>query len=109
MLSLLAISAPASTQTAPVSAQSAVAVTIYNNNIALVQDVRPTTLPSDRTTIEFPDGSAQIRAEAESIGGADFGIIEQNFDYDLLSPSAFMQKVVEQVIAIVRINPAMGA
>ncbi len=109
LLLLLAISAPACAQTALVSAQGSVAVTIYNNNIALVQDIRPTTLPSGRTTVEFPDVSAQIRAETVSIGGADFGIIEQNFDYDLLSPSALMQKAVGQVITIVRINPATGA
>ena len=101
----LLFSAPALAQ----SAQGTVAVTIYNNNLALVQDVRPITLPSGRTTVEFPDVSAQIRAETVTLSGADFGIIEQNFDYDLLSPSALMQKAVGQVVTIVRINPATGA
>ncbi len=105
LLPLLALSAPVAAQ----SAQGTVAVTIYNNNLALVQDVRQTALPSGRTTVEFPDVSAQIRAETVTIGGADFGIVEQNFDYDLLSPSALMQKAVGQVVTIVRINPATGA
>ncbi len=109
LISLLAISAAAFSQTAPGYAQGTVAVTIYNNNIALVQDIRPTTLPSSRTTIEFPDVSAQVRAETVSIGGADFGAIEQIFDYDLVAPNALMQKVVGQVVTIVRINPATGA
>ena len=91
------------------SAQGTVAVTIYNNNLALVQDIRSTALPAGRTTVEFPDVSAQIRAETVTIGGADFGIVEQNFDFDLLSPSALMQKAVGQVVTIVRINPATGA
>jgi hypothetical protein len=109
LLPLLALSAPALAQTAPASAQGTVAVTIYNNNLALVQDIRQTALPSGRTTVEFPDVSAQIRAETVTIGGADFGIVEQNFDYDLLSPAALMQKAVGQVVTIVRINPATGA
>ena len=109
LLPLLALTAPAFGQSASPSAQGTVAVTIYNNDLALVQDVRQTTLPSGRTTIEFPDVSAQIRAETVTIGGADFGIVEQNFDYDLLSPSALMQKAVGQVVTIVRINPATGA
>ena len=105
LLPLLALSAPAFAQ----SAQGTVAVTIYNNNLALVQDVRTTALPNGRTTVEFPDVSAQIRAETVSLSGSGFGIVEQNFDYDLLSPSALMTKAVGQVVTIVRINPATGA
>lgn len=101
----LILAAPAAAQTA----QGTVAVTIYNNNVALVQDVRPIALPTGRTIVEFPDVSAQIRAETVSISGADFGIVEQNFDYDLLSPAKLMQKAVGQVVTIVRINPATGA
>jgi len=104
LLPLLALSAPVMGQ----NAQGTVAVTIYNNNLALVQDIRPTSLPSGRTIVEFPDVSAQIRAETVTIGGADFGIVEQNFDYDLLSPAALMQKAIGQVVTIVRINPATG-
>lgn len=114
LLPLLALASPAFAQTAQLpdpnrSAQGTVAVTIYNNNQALVQDVRQTALPSGRTTIEFPDVSAQIRAETVTIGGADVGVVEQNFNYDLLSPSALMEKAVGQTVTIVRINPATGA
>ena len=107
----LLFAAPVLAQPAPTgpSAQGDVAVTIYNNNLALVQDVRQIALPSGRTTVEFPDVSAQIRAETVTLNGNDFGIVEQNFDYDLLSPSALMQKAVGQVVTIVRINPANGA
>jgi hypothetical protein len=100
----LLFAAPAFAQ----SAQGDVSVTIYNNNLALVQDVRQTALPTGRTTVEFPDVSAQIRAETVTLNGTDFGIVEQNFDYDLLSPSALMQKAVGQVVTIVRTNPANG-
>lgn len=91
------------------NAQGDVAVTIYNNNQALVQDVRQVTLPAGRTRQEFPDVSAQIRPETVTLSGDGFGIVEQNFDYDLLTPSALMEKAVGQTITLVRTNPATGA
>jgi hypothetical protein len=39
----------------------------------------------------------------------DIGIIEQNFDFDLLTPAKLMEKAVGQEITIVRVNPATGA
>ena len=92
MLLPLLFAAPVLAQSAKgQTAQGDVSVTIYNNNLALVQDVRQTALPNGRTTVEFPDVSAQIRAETVTLNGTDFGIIEQNFDYDLLSPNALLK------------------
>ena len=91
------------------SAQGEVSVTIYNNNLALVQDRRQLALPAGRSRQEFPDVSAQIRSETVTLTGEGFGIVEQNFDFDLLSPQALMQKAVGETITLVRINPATGA
>lgn len=91
------------------SAQGDVSVTIYNNNIALVQDSRTLTVPQGRSRQEFPDVSAQIRPETASLAGSGIAIVEQNFDYDLLSPDKLMEKAVGQTITIVRTNPATGA
>jgi hypothetical protein len=103
---------PASPQAVPApnaSAQGDVAVTIYNNDLALVQDRRDLNLPAGRSRQEFPDVSARIRAETVTLTGTDIGIVEQNFDYDLLSPAALMQKAVGETITLVRVNPATGA
>lgn len=91
------------------SAQGDVSVTIYNNNLALVQDVRTLSIAQGISRIEFPDVSAQIRAETLSFAAPGAAIIEQNFDYDLLSPDKLMEKAVGQVVTIVRTNPATGA
>ncbi|WP_374128163.1 DUF4139 domain-containing protein [Sphingomonas sp. 28-62-11] len=91
------------------SAQGEVAVTIYNNNLALVQDVRQITVPAGRSRQEFPDVSAQIRPETVTLAGAGLGVVEQNFDYDLLSPDKLMEKAVGKIVTIVRTNPATGA
>ncbi|HWT11265.1 MAG TPA: DUF4139 domain-containing protein [Allosphingosinicella sp.] len=90
------------------SAQGDVAVTIYNNDLALVQDRRQLNLGAGRTRQEFPDVSAQIRPETVTITGEGIGIVEQNFDFDLLSPQALMQKAVGETITLIRTNPATG-
>jgi len=107
---LATVSAAALAQTANGgSGQGDLAVTIYNNNLALVQDVRQVSLPAGRSRQEFPDVSAQIRPETVTLSGEGFGIVEQNFDYDLLSPSALMEKAVGQTVTLLRTNPATGA
>jgi hypothetical protein len=91
------------------SAQGDVAVTIYNGDLALVQDTRQLDVPAGRSRQEFPDVSAQIRPETVTLSGAGVGIVEQNFDFDLLSPQALMEKAVGETITLVRTNPATGA
>jgi hypothetical protein len=44
-----------------------------------------------------------------TLSGPGIGIVEQNFDYDLLSPDKLMEKAVGSVVTIVRTNPATGA
>jgi hypothetical protein len=75
----------------------------------LVQDTRQLSVPAGRSRQEFPDVSAQIRSETVTLTGSDVAIVEQNFDFDLLSPQALMQKAVGETITLVRMNPATGA
>lgn len=105
----VAAPAVAAPNAAPSTAQGDVSITIYNDNLALVQDTRRLVLPAGRSRQEFPDVSAQIRAETVSFAAPDTGIVEQNFDYDLLSPAKLMEKAVGKTVTIVRINPANGA
>ncbi len=91
------------------SAETGVDITIYADNQALVQDVRNVTFTGDKQRVEFKNVSAQIRPETASLVATDMGIIEQNFDYDLLSPPKIMENAVGQTITLVRTNPATGA
>ncbi len=91
------------------AAERALSVTIYNNDLALVQDRRDIEVKDGRQRIEFQDVSAQIRPETVSLSAADIGIVEQNFDFDLLTPAKLMEKAVGQEVTIVRVNPATGA
>jgi hypothetical protein len=102
------IAAPLSAQGDVASAQGDVAVTIYQNGQSLVQDSRQMILPSGRSKQEFPDVSAQIRAETVTLTGPGIGIVEQNFDYDLLTPAKLMEKAVGQTVTLLRTNVATG-
>ena len=84
-------------------------VTIYANDLALVQDKRDIDVKGGRQRLEFQDVSAKIRPETVSLTASDIGIVEQNFDFDLLTPAKLMEKAVGRQITIVRINPANGA
>ncbi len=91
------------------SAQGEVSITIYNNDLALVQDVRNLGFGQGRVRQEFPDVSAQIRPQTVTMTGDGLSIVEQNFDFDLLSPQALIQAAVGETITLVRTNPATGA
>ena len=91
------------------TAQGDVAVTIYNNDRALVEDKRSLDLPAGRSRQEFRDVSAQIRPETVSIQAPGAAVVEQNFDYDLLTPDKLMEEAVGQQVTIVRTNPGSGA
>ena len=107
--SAVAMAAPLGAQSPSQTAQGDIAVTIYNDNLALVQDIRNLAIPAGRSRQEFRDVSGQIRPETVSFAAPDTAIIEQNFDFDLLSPGKLMEKAVGKTVTIVRVNPATGA
>jgi len=90
-------------------ADRSLSVTIYADDLALVQDRRDIELKGGRQRIEFQDVSAQIRPETASLTAGDISIVEQNFDFDLLTPAKLMEKAVGHEVTIVRVNPATGA
>ncbi len=105
------ITTSASSQSVPdpdETAQGEVSVTIYNNNLALVQDVRQLNIAQGRSRVEFPDVSAQIRPQTLSFFAPNTTIVEQNFDFDLLTPTKMMEKAIGQTVTLLRTNPATG-
>src|ERR1700726_749066 len=91
------------------AADRTLSVTIYADDLALVQDRRDIEVKGGRQRLEFQDVSAQIRPETASLTAADIGIVEQNFDFDLLTPAKLMEKAIGHEVTIVRVNPATGA
>ena len=92
------------------AADQDLAVTIYADDLALVQDHRTIELTGGKQRVEFQNVSAKIRAETVSLSAKDaLTIVEQNFDYDLLTPAKLMEKAVGHEITLVRTVPGTGA
>ncbi|MDQ6766499.1 MAG: DUF4139 domain-containing protein [Candidatus Eremiobacteraeota bacterium] len=94
------------------SDQRAVAVTIYNQDLALVRDERRITLAPGFNHLAFRDVSGQINAATAllrsiSSPGA-VSVMEQNFNYDLLSPQKLLEKYVGKYVTVIHTNPATG-
>jgi len=103
---------PPAASTSPVGGRSpdqSLAVTIYAGDLALIQDHRSVNLTGGRQRLEFENVSAQIRPETVSLAAHDLTIVEQNFDFDLLTPAKLMEKAVGHEVTIVRTNPGTGA
>ncbi len=89
--------------------RAGLSVTIYNANQALVDDVRRIDIAAGRQRLELKDVSSSIRPETVTLTAPGLSIIEQNFDFDLLTPQKMMEKAVGQQVQIVRTNPGSGA
>ncbi len=101
----LAVLLPAAAQAGEAPGLS---VTIYNANLALVDDVRRLDVGAGRQRLELKDVSSAIRPETVTLTGPGLAIVEQNFDFDLLTPQKMMEKAVGQQVQIVRTNPGNG-
>jgi hypothetical protein len=109
LLASAALSAGAAAAQSTSAEGPGLAVTIYADNLALVQDARTLDITGGRQRIEFKGVSAQIRPETVSLSADGLSVVEQNFDYDLLTPAKMMQKAVGRTVTLVRVNPATGA
>jgi len=92
--------------------QKEVAVTIYNENLALVKDRRTIALPAGESVLAFREVSGMMRPETALLqsGSGQNGlvVIEQNFDFDLLTPQKLLEKYVGRTIGVVKTHPTTG-
>jgi hypothetical protein len=93
-------------QSTSLSDQTDLNVTVYNSNIALVRDVRNLALPSGTFRLKFMDIAATVNPATvhfRSLTDPDkLGVIEQNYEYDLLEPAKLLHKYVGKEITLVR-------
>jgi hypothetical protein len=84
-------------------------VTVYNQNFALIKEVREVTLPDGIGEITVEDVAANIDPTSVHFKSLDdpagVEILEQNYKYDLLSPFAVMAKSVGKKVRLHRVLP----
>ena len=106
LLFILAVVPPVTA--APVSVtrddQREVMVTIYNGNLGLVKDLREARLPAGVNEVQFMDVAAGIdpttvhlKSLTDALG---LKILEQNYEYDLLTSEKLMEKYVGRKVRL---------
>ena len=92
--------------------QQSVAVTIYNENLALIKDQRRVVLEAGRNRLALREVSARMRPETALLRSLShpgaLSLVEQNFDFDLLTPAKLLEKYVGRNVKIVRTHPTTG-
>jgi hypothetical protein len=105
-------SAAAAERRSTLDDQRSVAVTIYNDELALIKDVRQVVLDAGVGRLALRDVSARMRPETAALRNVlrpgAFDLLEQNFDFDLLTPAKLLEKYVGQTVRIVKTNPRTG-
>jgi hypothetical protein len=89
------------------------ALTVYNSNIALVRDVRQLNLPEGVFDIRFMDIAASVNPATVHFRSLTeperLGVLEQNYEYDLLDPQKLLQKYVGREVTLMRARQKNGS
>ena len=88
--------------------QQNVAVTVYNNDMALVRDTRAIKMMPGEQALRFADVATGIKPETVSLKSTSapgtLHILEQNYEFDLISPSKLMEKYVGKQVSLVNFS-----
>jgi hypothetical protein len=103
----------ATQQSTTLADQADLAVTVYNSDIALVRDVRNLRLPGGTFDLQFMDIAATVNPATVHFRSltqpAALGVLEQNYEYDLLEPEKLLRKYVGREVTLVRVRQDGGS
>jgi len=81
------------------------AITVYNQDLALVKDTRELALSTGESALRFEDVAAKIDPRTVAVrsltDAAKLSVIEQNYVFDLISPEKLMDKYVGREVELV--------
>ncbi len=87
-------------------------ITIYNNNLGLVKDIREISLAKGISELQFMDVAERINPTTVHIKSLvdpnSLSVLEQNYEYDLLNPTKLLDKYVGQQVKLIDKNYYTG-
>lgn len=83
-------------------------VSIYNQNLAMVRDVRKVKMPEGISEIAFEGVAQQMKPETALLSAEGVKILEQNYEYDLLTLENMLEESIGKTVKTVMTNPADG-
>ncbi len=109
---LAAHEAPEGQDVSTLDDQTELALTVYNSDLALVRDVRSVQLPRGTFDLRFMDIAATVNPATVHVRSltepARLGVLEQNYEYDLLEPEKLLRKYVGRDVTLVRLRQDGG-
>ncbi|MDR4498901.1 MAG: hypothetical protein MRK02_13440 [Candidatus Scalindua sp.] len=88
--------------------QESVEVTVYNSDLSLIKDTRKLELADNGGELRFMDVASHIMPETVHVKSLnypeDFSVLEQNYEYDLMSADKLLDKYVGKKIKILVLN-----
>lgn len=80
-------------------------VTVYNDNLGLIKQIRPVEVDPNEPVIKFTDVAAMLIPTSVHLKSLTdpktFEVLEQNFEYDLASADKILQKYIDHEVNII--------
>ncbi|MGH9886610.1 MAG: DUF4139 domain-containing protein, partial [bacterium] len=86
-------------------------VTVYSGGFGLIRESRTLTLTKGRSEVEFGGVAGTIQPETvqvHAVATPALRVLEQNYQYDLLSPAKLLEKYVGRNVKVLRWSESKG-
>ncbi|MCB1159453.1 MAG: hypothetical protein H7A25_16100 [Leptospiraceae bacterium] len=92
--------------------RNSLSITVYNSGMGLIREKRSVSFAAGIQDLRFEDVASQIIPQTVRISTSEdsnsFRVLEQNYEYDLISYSKLLEKYVGKDLKISRMNPKTG-
>jgi hypothetical protein len=78
-------------------------LTVYNQDLGLVRDVRRMDVPAGTDWLQFRDVPSRIdptSVHLKAVDGRDLGVLEQNYRYDLVGSEKILERYLDQDVKV---------
>lgn len=97
--------APAKTSKSILKDRQSCTVTVYNSNLGLIKDIRGISIPTGVVSLTFEGVASLIDPTSVHIRSLTHPdalmVLEQNFEYDLISPQKLMEKYLGKEVELI--------
>ncbi len=91
-------------QSSDAPASKSMTITVYNNDLGVVRDVRPFNIRKGTSDVQLRDVPTRIDPTTVKITDLDhpkdLDVLEQNYEYDLVSQSKLLLKYIDKTISV---------
>ena len=89
--------------------QTALAITIYGNDLGLVNDRRTVTVEPGRNRLDLAGVSRQIIPSSAFVSADQpIDVISVDYQFDLLTPTALLERSTGETVGVIRTHPTSG-